>query len=315
MTSIARSQMIASTAAALAAAPRTVRGQGLEHVRFTGVPTDDMTPIYWALKNRLYEKAGIDLEVIPATSGSTATAAVVSGTYEMGKSSPLAAINAVLRGFPVVIIGNGPMWDAKSPFTQTLVGVDSTIKTGSDLNGKTLATPGLNDTAQLGVIVWIDRNGGDSRTVRWVELPNSAAPAALAQGRVDACTVQEPAATAAVDAGKARILAAPFSAIAPYFPIGVYMANANFAAAHRDLIKRWLRVTYEAAKYTNAHKSETTAMMSDVTKIPIAVFRRMPRVEDATTTDPAVLQPLIDAAVKYNFISRPISAKDLYYAG
>jgi ABC-type nitrate/sulfonate/bicarbonate transport system substrate-binding protein len=101
--------------AGLAAASSAARGQGLEHVRFTGVPTDDMTPIYWAVKNGLYEKTGIDLEIVPATSGSAATTAVISGTYEMGKSSPLAAINAVLRGLPIVIVGNGPMWDAIRP--------------------------------------------------------------------------------------------------------------------------------------------------------------------------------------------------------
>lgn len=314
MTYVSRSQMIAWSAAAIALAPRPARTQGLEHVRFSGVPTDDMTPIYWALKNGLYEKAGIDLEIMPATSGSTATTAVASGTYEMGKSSPLAAINAHLRSLPVVVIGNGPMWDAKNPYTQTLVGIDSNIKTGADFNGKTLATPGLNDTSQLGVIVWIDKNGGDSRTVHWVELSNSSAPAALAQGRVDGCTVQEPAATAAVEARQAKILAAPFSAIAPHFPIGVYMANANFAATHGDLVKRWVRVTYDAAKYTNTHKAETAPMMAEITKIPLAVFARMPRVEDATSTDPAVLQPLIDAAAKYNFIVRAIPAKDAYDA-
>ena len=161
MVNLSRSQMLALTAGVLATAPRIARAQGLEHVRFNGVPTDDMTPIYWAQKNGLYEKAGIDLEIVPATSGSAATTAVVSGSYEMGKTSPLAAVNARLKSFPVVIVGNGPMWDAKNPYTQTLVGVDSGIKTGGDLNGKTLATPGLNDTAQLGVIVWIDKNGDD----------------------------------------------------------------------------------------------------------------------------------------------------------
>jgi ABC-type nitrate/sulfonate/bicarbonate transport system substrate-binding protein len=110
------------------------------------------------------------------------------------------------------------------------------------------------------------------------------------------------------------MLAAPFSAIAPRFPIGVYIANADFAAKHTDLIRRWLRVTYDAAKYTNAHKAETAEMMAGITKIPLAVFLKMPRVEEYTNTDPRVLQPLLDEAEKYKFITRTFPAKDAYFA-
>jgi NitT/TauT family transport system substrate-binding protein len=298
--------------AALAAAPRAARGQTLEKLRLTGVPTDDMTPVYWAIKNGLYQKAGIDLEVVPATSGSTATTAVVSGTYPMGKTSPVAALVAHLRGLPIAIIGNGPMWEAKNPFTLTLVANDSGIKSAADLNGKTIATAGLNDLASLGVVAWVDKNGGDSKSLKWVEIPNSAQAAAVIEHRVAACTMNEPAITAAVEGGKMHVFAAGFSAIAQYFPTGVYIANGDYYASHADLVKRWMRTTYEAAAYTNTHKSETEAMMSDITKIPLAVFQKMPRVNDATSTDPALIQPLIDTAAKYSFLSRSFPAREVY---
>ena len=121
--------------------------------------------------------------------------------------------------------------------------------------------------------------------------------------------------TAAVETGKMHVFAAGFTAIAEHFPIGVYMAHADFFAAHPDLVRRWMRITYEAAAYTNAHKAETEAMMSEITKIPLPVFQKMPRVNDATATDPASLQPLIDVAAKYAFITRAFPAKEAYVSG
>ncbi len=308
---LSRRRMLAG-AAAIVAVPQVVRAQAVQTLQFTGVPTDDMTPVYYAIKNGLYQKAGIDLQIVPAMSGSTATTAVVSGAYPMGKTSPIASLVAHLRGFPIAILGNGPIWDAKNPFTRTLVATDSGIAKASDLNGKTLASAGLNDLAQLGVMVWVDKNGGDTKSLKWVEIPNSAQAAAVIDHRVAACTMNEPAVTAAVSTGKMRVLADGFSAIAEHFPIGHYIAHADFYKANTELVQRWMRITYETAAYTNTHKAETAEMMAEVTKIQLPILQKMPRVNDATSTDPAMLQPLIDVAAKYNYITRAFPAREAY---
>ena len=99
-----RSQVVAGTAATFALGGRPVRAQTLEKIRLSAVPTDDMTPIFYAIKNGAYQKAGIDLEVVTVTSGSASTAAVVSGAYEMGKASPIASLLAHLRGLPLTVV-------------------------------------------------------------------------------------------------------------------------------------------------------------------------------------------------------------------
>src|ERR1700687_3683735 len=100
---ISRSRGLVATAAWLALAPRPACAQPLEKIRFTGVPTDDLTPIYYAQKNGLYQRAGLDLEIIPSSSGTVATTAVVAGAYEMGKGSLIASLVAHLRGLPLTI--------------------------------------------------------------------------------------------------------------------------------------------------------------------------------------------------------------------
>jgi NitT/TauT family transport system substrate-binding protein len=305
--------MLAAAGSAVALWPTILRAQTLEKVRLIGVPTDDLTPVYYAIKNGLYAKAGLDVEVIPSASGTAATEAVISGAYEMGKGSLIASLIAHLKGLPLTIVGNGAIWDVKSPFSMMVVAADSPVKTGADLNGKTLSSAALNDLNELAMTAWIDKTGGDAKTTKWVELPNSAAGAALADHRVEATSLNEPQLSAAVETGKVRILAPAYSAIGEHFAFTIYFAQPEWAGKHADAVKRWLKVTYDAATYTNAHHAETVAMMADITKIPVGIISKMARVNGSTTGDPALIQPLINAAAKYNNISRAFPAKEAYF--
>ena len=312
---LSRSRMLAGTGAALALWPTILRAQTLDKVRLAGVATDDLTPIFYAIKNGLYQKAGLDVEVIPTSTGTAATEAVISGAYEMGKGSLIASLVAHLKGLQLTIIGNGAIWDPKSPFSLMVVASDSTVKTGADLNGKTLSTAALNDLNELAMRVWVDKTGGDSKTLKWIELPNSAAGAALADHRVEATSLNEPQLSAAIETGKVRTLAPCYSAIGDHFAFTVYFAQPDWAAKHPDVVKKFVRTTYAAAAYTNGHHAETAAMMAEITKIPLATIAKMTRVNGSTIGDPALIQPEIDMAAKYENISRTFPAKDAYFTG
>ena len=314
MASLSRAALLAG-GGALVLATHAAGAQTLEKIRLCGVPTDDLTPVFYAIRNGWYQKAGLDVEVVPTQSGSAATAAVVAGAYEMGKGSLLAALLAHLRGLPITAVANGSIWDRKAPFTLLLVAADSPIKTGADCNGKIASSAGLNDLAQLAGTVWVDKNGGDSKSVKWVEIPNSAAAAALLEHRTDIGSLNEPHLSAALDGGKLRVLGDGNSAIAERFVFGLYFAQPDWAAKHADAVKKWVRVTYEAGAYTNAHKAETVPLMSEITKISPAIFQKMVRVDAATTSDPSLIQPAIEVAARYKYIPRSFPAKDVYFTG
>jgi NitT/TauT family transport system substrate-binding protein len=292
-----------------------VRAQSLLTVRLAGVPTDDLTPVYYAIKEGLYRKAGLDLQVVPTSSGTAATTALVAGAYEMSKGSLISGFVAHLRDLPLVMVANGAIWDPKVPFSMMLVAKDSAIKTGADMDGKTIGVPALNDLNTLVSSAWVDQNGGDSKTLKYVEIPNSVAADALASHRIDATVMQDPQMAAAVDSGKARELAAAYSAVSTHFVFGAYFANKAWAEQHVDAVRAFARITYAAAAYTNTHHAETAPMMAAITKIPLAVFEKMGRVDGATTADPSLIQPLIDAAAKYHQIPRDFPAKEMFFSG
>jgi ABC-type nitrate/sulfonate/bicarbonate transport system substrate-binding protein len=123
----------------------------------------------------------------------------------------------------------------------------------------------------------------------------------------------EPQLSAATETGKVRVLAPGFNAIAERFCIGLYFTNRDFASKRPDTVRKWVRVTYETAAYTNTHHAETAPMMSEITKIPLPLFQKMARAEDGTSHDPGLLQPLIEAAAKYKNIPRAFPAKEMYF--
>lgn len=154
--------------------------------------TDDVTPIYYALSKGMYQRVGLDIEMVAASSGTAATAAVVSGTYEVGKGSVIASLLAHIRNLPLVYVANGVVWDTKAPVSVAVVAADSNMKTASDLAGKIASAAALNDIVTLSINAWADKNGGDSSSLKWVEIPNSAEADALISHRVDICSLNEP---------------------------------------------------------------------------------------------------------------------------
>jgi NitT/TauT family transport system substrate-binding protein len=288
-----------------------VGAQTLTTVHVGGVITDDLTPVFYAEKAGYFKREGLDVQIVGATSGAAMAAAVLSGTYEFGKSSLLAAVNAHLRGLPLEVIAAGGTYDTKTQYAGVSVAPDSTMSTGKDFEGKTMGTPALNDLNQLVMSAWVDEHGGDYKTLKFVELPQSVSIGAIATHRVDAAVLLQPILADAIATKQVKVLGSAYDAIAPRFVFVAYFTSSDYAQKHPDIVAKFTRALYAAAAYTNKHHDETAAMMADATKMPLATISRMPRVDGATSLDPAEFQPIIDAAAKFHLIAHGFPAREM----
>jgi NitT/TauT family transport system substrate-binding protein len=300
----------AACALAIAAGPASAQG-ALTTIHIGGVFSDDMTPVFYAQKAGLFRREGLDAVLVPSNSGTAMAAAVTSGTYEFGKSSLLAAVNAHLKDVPLAVIAAGAIYDSKAPFAQLCVAPDSPLTSGKDFEGKTIGTPALNDLNQLVVSAWVDAHGGDAKTLKFVELPQTVTTPALAAHRVDASILLQPNAAEAVATKQVKALAPAYDAIGSSFVFAAYFTSADYAKAHPDIVAKVARVIYESAAYTNKHHAETAQMMADVDKLPVATIEHMPRVDGATALNPAAWQPVIDAAAKFKIIAHGFPAREM----
>jgi len=287
----------------------TASAQAPGVIRVIALPIDSGAQPFIAQAKGFFKKAGVDVTITPSTSnGAAVAAAVASGTADVGQSNIVSIAAAREQGLPFVIIAGSKLSVAALHQNALVVAAGSPIRTARDLNGKTIAVPGLKAIAAVGTGAWIDRNGGDSSTVKLLETPFSAMAAAVAAGRVDAADIPQPQLDDALKDKKLRVLADPYEAIAPQFLVGCWFTTASWAKAHPDLLRAFTSAMREAADWANRNPAETARIVGQLTHGPVSLSA-LPRY--ATTLDPKQMQPLLDAAARYGVLKSSLPAAEL----
>lgn len=287
-----------------------VGAQQMAILRIDSTMSDDLTPVYYAVQTGMYKKAGLDVELTISPTASAVAEAVASGSTELGKSRLVNLMNARDHGATIELTTPGAMYDARAPFAEMVVAANSAAMTASDLDGQLIGVPYLNDFNELVAKMWVAQKGGKVASLGFIQIPNGAQAAAIGQHRIAAAILQEPNLSEALATGKVKVLGLPYSAISPSFMFSAWFATKAWTSRHTALLERFNQVTAQATEITNAKPDATTAMMSTATKIPFAVMATMQRVKSATTIEPSMVQPLIDAAANSGAIPRAFAAKD-----
>lgn len=278
-------------------------------------PADDMTSVLYAQRAGLFAAAGLDVDFLRITSTAGLPAAVAGGTYDIAKTSLTSLFAARERGLLFKIVAPAAMYDdgRGSRIGGFLVANDVPPPSGRDFEGKTVSVIAFNGIGQVALAKWIRLHGGDAKSVQFVELPMSAALAAIEQRRVFAAECANPILAQALATGKVRLVPA-YGAIARTFLFSVWFATADWVAKHPDASHRFAAVVARAASYTNAHPAETAPLLAEATGIPRAVIDAMPRVANGIVARPSQVQPVIDAAAAFGTLAQPFPASDLVAA-
>lgn len=275
------------------------------------IPLDAGAEAYYASDLGYFRDAGIDAQVDSMASGAAISAAVVSGAVDIGFSNLLTLAVAFNHNVPVTILAPGSLYTATIPTSVLMVPKDSPVKTARDLNGKTLAVNGLKTITQYAPQLWMDKNGGDSSTVKFVEMTFPQILEALGTNRVDAAIVADPFIAQAKNS--ARILADAYDAIGSRYIIGCWFTTTQWAAAHADLAKRFGAVIAKTAQWANTHKPQSGAILAKYSKMDPAVAATMLRVDYAPRFDISQMQPEIDLLARYGGLPATYPAAELIY--
>jgi NitT/TauT family transport system substrate-binding protein len=267
-------------------------------INVISLPSDTAGTLYYAADLGYFKAAGLDVHITNMTASPPIVAAVAAGAGDIGFSVVTSTAIARERGIPVRFIAPGAMWVTALATAQLVVAKDSTLQSAASFNGKTIAITGLADLTYYGTKAWIDRNGGDTSSVKWVELSFPEMAAAVEQHRVDGAMIAEPF----LEAAKASVkFVAPVDdAIAPHFMSTGWIATDAWIKAHPAAAAKFAAVMRQTAVWANAHQKESAQILLHHTRITAETAATMNRVTYATTLDPKLLQPSIDAAAKYS---------------
>jgi NitT/TauT family transport system substrate-binding protein len=303
---------LAVALAVLALLPARGDGQALPKVVVGMTPTDDAAALLYAVQAGLFRRAGIDVDIQKAPSGSATAAALAGGTFQFGSVSAISAVTAIAKGVPLQMVAPGGLYNSTTDFVATVVKRDSPIQTGRDFNGRIIGSVSLQDLNTVAILNWIDQHGGDLKSVKVIEIPYATLIPALDEGRIDAATLIQPGLSQGLATGKVRILAKTYDAIATRFYITTWMVRSDWAAANVDTVRKFATVVRDAEIYANAHKAETAALVAPFAGMELDVMLKGGRDTFAATyMDPKGVQPVIDSAVKYKLLDQRLDANDM----
>jgi NitT/TauT family transport system substrate-binding protein len=295
-----------------ALAPVSGGAQQPDHLRLGTAPVEVGALVYYAADEGFFKKAGLDVELVAAANGPAIAAAVASGTLDMGSGNALSIAQAHERGLNFVYVAPAGAYTSAVPTAACVVAKNSPVRTARDLNGKTIAVATLGSLGEIAFRAWLDQNGADMSTVKFVEMPYSSMDTAIVAGRVDAAAMEEPALDRLL-ASDGRLLSRCYDAIAKDFSEGGYFATADFVKSHFDLVKRFATVINQTARWANANQSTTAAILAKYSGISTADL--VHRVHYYDKLDPSELQPLITAAAKYGTLKAPFPASEIVAQG
>jgi NitT/TauT family transport system substrate-binding protein len=271
---------------------------------------DDVSATLYGISSGLFERNGLEVKVEPILSGSAGASAVAAGALPIAKSSTIALVVAHARGLPFVIVAPSIVFTADRPTSALIVRKDSPMTPGKDFNGKTLGVASLVDARVISIKAWIDQSGGDSKTLKFIEVPQSLVLSALTAGRIDATVVSNTQLGDAMQSGDFKNLGEPNTAIGKRYIVNTWYTTRAFVAQNPDVIRRFRAALTPAAVYANAHPDEMVKYLAPFVKIDEAKLRNMAHSVIATTLVPGEYQPVIDAAAKYGFIDKGFPAQD-----
>jgi NitT/TauT family transport system substrate-binding protein len=286
-------------------------GQPLATVRVIGPPNDGFTSVFYGVKSGIFRKYGLDVQTLLVTNGAAAAAALSGGGAEVAFTNTAIVIQARAHGIPIQYLTPGGYTTATNSLSKVLVLKDSPIASARDLTGKTFASPALHDINSAIFMYWVDKTGGDSKTVQQIETPASAGLGLLEQHRADVVMLTDPLASQALASGKVRELAHPYSTLGTPVDTAGFAVLAPTVEANRDVYERFARAMHEATNYTNVHPDQTVDIVAGFTGATPDSVRHSHRAQSAGYLDPRALQPLIDIAAKYGLIERSFPAADI----
>ena len=210
----------------------------------------DDAPAMLAKDAGLYEKYGLDVDLVLFESGTDLIKAIVGGQLQAGVLGFTNAVTWAAKGADLKVVGGAQMG-----YHSLLVRKDSGIKTVQDLKGKRIASQKQGSTADIVLNGVVFRQAGLSRQdVQMVYVEPAAAIQSLVAGQVDAAFVFEPYEQIARTTGNVDVIY-EIGKVWP-FPCMVVITSGQQLAGDREDIDRLLDAQKDAIEMLETRPDE-----------------------------------------------------------
>jgi NitT/TauT family transport system substrate-binding protein len=304
---------VPSAAPTVAVATASPTPKPIRTLKVGYLPLTDFLGMYAAIEQGYMADEGLKLELTAMAGGATIIPAIVGGSLDFGISNYVSVIVANGQGIKIKAFSDSAYGSKASPPFAIIVKKGSAIKTAKDLNGKKVAVNTRNGIVHVGVMEWVERNGGDPATVQYVELPFPQMPPAITNASVDAAAPTEPFVTVSTSQD-ASVLSYYLTDLRDPCAISGFISTDDWITKNRDAAAAFHRANTKgmdwvakndktareyAAKYANLDPAIAA-------KINLATLRSTPLVD--------AVQFWVDMAKKWGLLDKnsTLKAQDLF---
>lgn len=280
-------------------------------VRMATSPTEAYAQPFYAKASGIFAKNGIDAQIQLLGTGAAVSAALAGGAIDVGVGTVVSIASAIQRGIPFVMIAPAELTTADAPTALLCVEKSSSIQSAKDLEGRTVAVPSLKQIVDLALLAWLEKNGVDSNKVQLIEVHFSEMGPGLDHGTFAAAMISEPSLSDALSHDSIRSIGNPYLAIGPEYAGAGWVTTQLYQQKNPETVRKVADSLMAAAHWANTHRDQTAEIVSKVTKVPVATIEHESRTVYAESMQQAHLQIQLDAALKFGYITRPMTAAQL----
>ncbi len=254
-------------------APLTPRAQAqkLQQVRVAlSTPTPHMAPLYVARDKKLYEKYGLDVQLILVNSGSLVAQMFQAGEIQFTANAPASLVNLAATGEKMSFFLG---LSNTSPFSLI---TQPSIRRAQDLKGKKIGTARFGGSSHISALIALEHLGLDLKRDSIALIQTGVDPdrmVALENKAIDAGMLQRVATKVMTGKGFYNLLNMHGAKI-QYQNTGLTVKK-DYAAANAKVVDGFTRATIEAYGYI--FKKENKQAVKEV----VARNLRLPNIEAA----------------------------------
>jgi ABC-type nitrate/sulfonate/bicarbonate transport system substrate-binding protein len=215
-------------------------------------------PIYLGSRKGVFQKHGLNVEVIATNSEAMNIQALMSNSVQLLTSTTTGLFYLAKQGADAVGICS---WNNASPYS---IGSRLKISTLADLKGKRIGASGAGGRADAFIRFMLARVGVDARhDAQIISLSGGSGVrlAAVVSGKIDATLISS------LQGRHAEKLGLTVIPIPVEYIWGINLTRKSFLDRNRNLVKAYLRGLMESVRLMVSDKDTTIAVMSKVLRI------------------------------------------------
>lgn len=213
-----------------------------------------------------YKDAGIVIERTGTSSGGPQNImTVASGNNDIGSSAFSAVVNAIAKGTKIKVIAPAIGTSVDNPDYKWLVLNTSSIRTASDLKGKTIGVNTLGAQADFVTRAYLYQNNLTPADVQLVVIPYENQEQVLRQGLVDVIAPNGNFEKKAEANGGVRALFTDAEITGDQVKTGTFMST-DFIEKHPDIARKFVNATVKAIEWDKQHRNESRVLMAKFLK-------------------------------------------------